>query len=89
MEPRSSALVLDLQTGENAIFRPWCLARDALAKRRVWVCPLFEPFLKWAYRRPSPRDTLPELVELGAPAAMHALPPHWRADLRWSSSSGY
>lgn len=44
-------LVMDLQTGEGAIFRHGGMAAADLAKRRVWVCPLFEPFLEWLYRQ--------------------------------------
>jgi hypothetical protein len=55
-------LVLDLQTGEGAIFRPGGLVAADLEKHRVWVCPLFEPFLVWLYTQ--------DLTDLGA------LPPH-------------
>lgn len=37
--------ILDLQTGEGAMFRPGGHARADLSKRQIWVCPLFEPFL--------------------------------------------
>ncbi len=42
--------VMDLQTGEGAMFLPGGLARADLNKHRIWVCPLFEPFLTWLYR---------------------------------------
>lgn len=42
-------LVLDLQTGEGALFRLGGLAHADLHKHKVWVCPLFEPFLDWLY----------------------------------------
>ena len=59
-------MVTDLQTGEGAIFRPGGLASVDLDKHRVWVCPMFEPFLVWLYGflRERPPDDLPELVEL-------------------------
>src|SRR5581483_9374539 len=38
-------LVVDLETGEGAMFRPGGLASADLNKHRVWVCPMFEPFL--------------------------------------------
>ncbi|HMG64396.1 MAG TPA: hypothetical protein VK599_15750 [Streptosporangiaceae bacterium] len=62
--------VLDLQTGEGAFFKPGGLASADLAKHRIWVCPLFEPFLEWLYERHRESggrldpDDLPEVVEL-------------------------
>lgn len=56
-------LVVDLQTGEGAIFRPGGYAKYDLDKHRIWVCPLFEHFLQWLYDQPSPMD-VPELVDL-------------------------
>jgi hypothetical protein len=44
-------LVLDLQTGEGAVFRLGGLASADLNKHKIWVCPLFEPFLEWLYDR--------------------------------------
>lgn len=41
--------VLDLQTGEGARFRPGGLPAADLEAHRVWVCPMFEPFLGWLY----------------------------------------
>lgn len=55
--------VLDLQTGEGACFRHGGSARADLNKRRIWVCPLFEPFLGWLYKQDvSDFDALPSLV---------------------------
>lgn len=42
-------LVFDLQTGEGAMFRPRGFAPADLNKHKIWVCPLFEPFLTWLY----------------------------------------
>jgi hypothetical protein len=61
--------VLDLQTGEGAFFKPGGLARADLEKHRIWVCPLFEPFLEWLYEQfrkadDLDLDELPEVVEL-------------------------
>lgn len=61
--------VLDLQTGEGAFFLPRGLAHADLEKHRIWVCPLFEPFLEWLYDRyrANPRldiDELPDVAEL-------------------------
>ncbi len=57
--------VLDLQTGEGACFPHGGRAKNDLDKHRIWVCPLFEPFLAWLYRQPlSELASLPALVEL-------------------------
>lgn len=69
------ALVFDLQTGEGALFRLGGYAHADLQKTRIWVCPLFEPFLTWLYtQRIAQSDwfaTLPERVDLpDAPFAM-------------------
>lgn len=64
--------VLDLQTGEGALFRPGGLARADLNKHRIWVCPMFEPFLVWLYQQNLlDLSALPALVEL--PEAEFAL----------------
>lgn len=42
-------LVLDLATGEGAVFRPGGWARADLHKHRIHVCVLFEAFLHWLY----------------------------------------
>lgn len=70
-------LVFDLQTGEGALFRLGGLARADLNKTRIWVCPLFEPFLTWLYAEVRKDATdwfakLPEQLDLpNAPFAMH------------------
>jgi hypothetical protein len=65
-------LVLDLQTGEGALFYPNGCAKADLDKHAVWVCPMFEPFLIWLWTQ-SVRDldALPALVHLDAPSASH------------------
>lgn len=56
--------VLDLATGEGAMFRHGGSARADLNKHRVWVCPMFEPFLVWLYQQDvTDLDALPSLVE--------------------------
>lgn len=59
-------LVLDLETGEGAIFRPGGLASaDLNHKHQVWVCPLFEPFLTWLYTQDvTDLAALPDLIDL-------------------------
>lgn len=44
-------LVLDLATGEAALFRPGGSARDDLDKHGIWVCPMYEGFLVWLWDR--------------------------------------
>jgi len=59
--------ILDLQTGEGAIFLPGGQPKADLDKHAVWVCPMFELFLGWLYARPRHWDdlgSLPALVEL-------------------------
>ncbi len=64
-------LVLDLQTREGAIFYPPGLASADLTKHKIWVCPLYEPFLTWLYQQDlSDLSHLPDLVDLDAPFAM-------------------
>lgn len=57
--------VRDIQTGEGAMFLHGGLASADLNKRRIWVCPLFEPFLEWLYRQDiSDLSALPDVVQL-------------------------
>lgn len=72
---RHHVLVLDLQTGEGAIFRPKGCVKADLDKHAVWVCPLYEPFLNWLYEQDlTDIMTLPNLVTFkkeDAPFAMY------------------
>lgn len=64
-------LVLDLQTGEGAMFYPGGLAKSDLEKHQIWVCPMFEPFLEWLYKQDlSDLNALPAQVEIEAPFSM-------------------
>jgi hypothetical protein len=65
-------LVVDLVTGEGAIFSPGGSAHADLRKRKIRVCPMFEPFLAWLYEQDlAHMDRLPQLVELpDAPFAL-------------------
>lgn len=59
--------VLDLQTGEGAMFHlgGYSSAKYDLDKHKVWVCPLFEPFLQWLYaKRPADIADLPAHLDL-------------------------
>jgi hypothetical protein len=50
-------LVLDLETKEGAVFGLTGSSRaDLNDKHRIWVCPMYEPFLEWLYA--SYRDYL-------------------------------
>jgi len=60
---RDHVLVLDLQTGEGAIFRPGGSTQHDLAKHKIWVCPMYEPFLIWLYKQPDPM-AIPSHVDL-------------------------
>lgn len=65
-------VILDLQTGEGAVFRPGGYAKADLEKHKIWVCPLFEPFLEWVYTQDlTDVTTLPRMVEL--PNALSAM----------------
>ena len=58
-------LVLDLQTGEGAIFHPDGLADADLKRHNIWCCPLFPHFLAWLYQRDlSDLAQLPNHVDL-------------------------
>lgn len=71
---RESTWVLDLQTGEGALFRPGGYAHADLDKHAVWVCPLFEPFLEYAWQWVKDGHELwdlPDVVQLpDAPFAL-------------------
>jgi hypothetical protein len=61
--------VLDLQTGEGAMFHPGGSAHADMTRHQLWVCPMFEPFLEWLYAhvRDVPDawwDTLPRVLDL-------------------------
>lgn len=58
--------VLDLQTGEGAMFYPGGIASiDLNRKHRIWCCPMYEPFLTWLYKQDlSDITKLPKIVEL-------------------------
>lgn len=70
---RDHLWVLDLQTGEGAFFRPGGLASADLDRHKIWVCPMFEPFLSWLYQQDLGDITaLPRGIELpDAPAALY------------------
>jgi hypothetical protein len=60
---RNTLLVLDLQTGEGSLFRPGGYAKSDLEKHKIWVCPMYEPFLTWLYKQPDPME-IPAHVDL-------------------------
>ena len=58
-------LVIDLQTGEGAIFRPGGLADADLNRHKIWCCPLFPHFLAWLYKQDlTDLARLPDHVDL-------------------------
>jgi len=60
-------IVFDLQTQEGAAFFPGGDASHDLSKHRIWVCPLFEPFLIWLYEQDLDElSALPDSVEVEA-----------------------
>jgi hypothetical protein len=62
---KKNIFVLDLQTGEGARFLPGGFAKADLDKHQIWVCPLYEPFLKWLYQQDlHDFENLPTLVNL-------------------------
>lgn len=65
--------IMDLQTGEGAMFLPGGSASYDLNKHAIWVCPMFEVFLKWLYKHPEHWDdltTLPPYLELTDPETL-------------------
>lgn len=66
--------VMDLQTGEAALFMAGGNAHADLDRHKIWVCPMFEPFLAWLYKQDLRcLDALPphvEFTEAEAPSAM-------------------
>src|SRR6476620_1982935 len=57
--------VLDLQTGEGARFSPNGSPAADLDKHRIWVCPMFEPFLEWLYQQNlDDLSALPDAIDL-------------------------
>lgn len=66
--------VLDLATKEGACFRLGGNAKADLEKHRIWVCPMFEPFLHWLYahREYWSLEQIPDYVELTGADAVAA-----------------
>ena len=62
---QSNIFVLDLQTGEGARFKPGGLVEADLDKHKVWVCPMYQPFLEWLYKQDlADLGKLPESLNL-------------------------
>lgn len=61
-----SVWVLDLQTREGASFTPGGSPPYDLQKHKIWVCPMFEPFLCWLYLQPYMRASPPDIEQLPA-----------------------
>lgn len=69
---RDHIWVLDLQTGEGVFVRLGGFAAADLNKHKVWVCPMFEPFLEWLYKQNmNELEKLPDRLNLpDAPFSM-------------------
>ena len=68
---REHLLIVDLQTGEGAMFKPGGSARADLEKHKIWVCPMFPLFLGWLYEQNYANlHTLPSVIELPGPMAL-------------------
>jgi hypothetical protein len=62
--------VADLQTGEGGFFYPKGDAKADLDEHRLWVCPMFEPFLIWLYKQDlTDIGKLPALVQIEDPTS--------------------
>lgn len=62
---RQHILVVDLATGEGALFYPGGYAPSDLNRNRIRVCILFEGFLEWLYRQNlADVESLPRVVAL-------------------------
>lgn len=64
----NNLMVFDLQTGEGAIFTTSPRMDIELnTKHQVWVCPMFQPFIKWLGTQDLSDEglsKLPKLVDL-------------------------
>jgi len=69
--------MLDLQTGEGAIFMPGGLASADLHKHQIWTCPMFPPTLAWLYEQ--------DLTDLTKLPAHIDLPD---VEFQWAGSRG-
>lgn len=73
---RNNMLVLDLATGEGAIFRiGGSVEYDLNQKHKIWVCPMYQPFLEWLYKQPHPFDleALPAVVNVDPEGKLSSL----------------
>jgi hypothetical protein len=66
------------EAGSYPLLRAIGVGRDGampsadLQKHRIWVCPMYEPFLEWLYQQDlSDVAKLPHLVTLGPEADRH------------------
>jgi hypothetical protein len=72
-------LVMDLQTGEGALFpvRPISCAHADLEKHKIWVCPMFEPFLEWLYEQDIDALMAAEPSDVSRLVELPAAPASW------------
>lgn len=67
-------MVTDLQTGEGAIFlvRKGASVKMDLENHKIWVCPMYEPFLQWLYDYYDGNiDNIPSYLEIEAEAFIY------------------
>lgn len=63
---------MDFATREGAAFSPGGFAKADLEKHRLWVCPMFEPFLEWLYKQNLvDLDKLPAKVDIEGPKQLY------------------
>jgi hypothetical protein len=72
--PETSIFVVDLQTGEGSRFDLRTEPVAQLERHKIWVCPLFEPFLKWLFREIQSRPPGPGRFELTTLPAVAKFP---------------
>lgn len=69
--PKDHILLLDIETGEGALFRPGGYAPADLDKHRIWVCPMFLATMEVLYKMDlSDLDALPDFLEIESEPAM-------------------
>jgi hypothetical protein len=77
-DPRRHYFVMDLQTGEGAMFAlDGSPDYDLTEKHAIWTCPMFKPFLRWLYahyadgwRDPAELPDFVTFTEEEAPSSM-------------------
>lgn len=74
--PETSAIVFDLQTGEGARFDLRGDPISQLERHKIWVCPMFEPFLVWLFALVQARPPGPERFRINNLPTVAKFPAH-------------